>query len=172
MRITSIFSALLFFTLLFTMSCTKDEEWKTVNITGSYTNTPDPAGGFYSVTLPNDAIMQVPKKYKVGGSDNLLGTVDETKSTLDVKSVVINPLTGAFDLTFTIAIFDKDGDEVDYKGTGQSYANGTGLSWQNFTGGTGKFDGITGWLNTSIATNPATGVHSINVIEGQATYKE
>lgn len=172
MRITSVFSTLLFFILLFTLSCTKDEEWRTVNITGSYTNTPDPTAGFHSVVLPNENIMPVPKRYKVGGSDNLVGTVDESKSVLDVKTVTINPLTGAFDLNFTISIYDTDGNKVDYKGTGQSYSNFTGLSWQQFTGGTGKFDGITGWLNTSITTNPATGVHNISIIDGQATYKE
>lgn len=166
MRITLILAVVLF--TLF--SCSKEDEWQTVNITGGYTNTPDVAGGFHSISLPSGGAMQVPKKYKVGGSDNIMGTIDEAKSTLDVKTVVINPLTGAFDLTYTISIFDKNGDKVDYKGTGQSYANGTGLSWQHFTGGTGKYDGISGWLNTSITTNPTTGVHTITVLEGQATY--
>ena len=64
----------------------------------------------------------------------------------------------------------RDRDKVDYKGTGQSYTNGTGLSWQHFTEGTGKYDGISGWLNTSLVTNPTTGVHTITVLEGQATY--
>lgn len=167
MRITAIFTALFLVAL---MSCNKEDDWQTVNIEGNYVNTPDSLGGFHSVSLPGGAVMQVPKKYKVSGSDNILGTIDETKSTLEVKTVNINGLTGAFDLTFIISIFDQNGDKVDYKGTGQSYSNGTGLSWQHFTGGTGKYEGISGWLNTSITTNPSTGVHTIAVLEGQATY--
>ena len=167
MRITTIITALVLVTIL---SCSKEDEWKTVSMTGSYTNTPDVSGGFHSISLPVGGTIQVPKKYKVGGSDNIVGNIDETKSTLEVKTVSINSLTGAFDLTFTIAIFDKNGDKVDYKGTGQSYTNGTGLSWQHFTEGTGKYDGISGWLNTSLVTNPTTGVHTITVLEGQATY--
>lgn len=164
------FHLILVLFLLTLSSCTK-EEWQTVNITGGYTNTPDPSGGFHNIALPTGGTMAIPKKYIVGGSDNLVGEIDAAKSVLNVNSVVINPNTYAFDLTFTISIFNKSGDEVIYKGTGQSYANGTGLSWQQFTGGTGKFEGITGWLNTSIVTNPTTGVHTITVIEGQATYK-
>lgn len=165
LQLISVFFLLTFF------SCTK-EEWQTVNITGGYTNTPDVSAGFYDVTLPNSTIFKVPKKYKVGGSDNLVGEIDESKSFLDVKTVVINPLTGAFDLTYVITIYDKSGNKVDYNGSGQSYANGTGLSWQHFTGGSGKYEGITGWSNTTITTNPATGVHTVTVKEGQATYKK
>lgn len=168
MRTLSILSVVL---LAFMLSCTK-EAWQTVIITGEYTNTPDPTAGFYDVLLPNDIVFKVPKKYTVGGSDNLVGTIDETKSVLNVNSVVLNPLTGAFDLTYTIAIYDKSGNKADYKGNGQSYSNGTGLSWQHFTGGTGKFEEISGWSNTKITTNPATGVHTVTVLEGQATYKK
>ncbi|MBL0100430.1 MAG: hypothetical protein IPP49_10640 [Saprospiraceae bacterium] len=168
MRITVVLAVILF--TLF--SCSKEDEWQTVNITGGYTNTPDVSAGFYDVALPGGTIFKAPKKYKVGGSDNLVGEIDKSKSFLDVKSVVINPLTGSFDLIYTISIFDKTGNKVDYSGNAQSYNNGTGLSWQHFTGGTGKYAGISGWLNTSITTNPTTGVHTITVLEGQATYKK
>ncbi len=163
------FQLIFVFLLLTFFSCTK-EEWQTVSITGGYTNTPDPTAGFHSIALPTGTMM-VPKKYIVGGSDNLVGEIDPAKSVLNLSSVLINPLTGAFDLTFTISIFNKSGESVTYKGTGQSYGNATGLSWQQITAGTGKFEGITGWLNTSILTNPTTGINTITVIEGQATYK-
>lgn len=155
--------------LLTFISCSK-EEWQTVSITDGYTNTPDPAGGFLSVALPSGETMMVPKKYIVGGSDNIVGEIDTIKSVLNVSSVLINTLTGAFDVTYTISYFNKSGESVNYKGTAQNYDNGTGLSWQQLTGGTGKFEDITGWLNTSVAANP-TGVLTIKVIEGQATYK-
>lgn len=167
MRTTQLILVLFLLTFF---SCSK-EEWQTVSITGGYTNTPDPAGGFLSVALPSGETMMVPKKYIVGGSDNIVGEIDTIKSVLNVNSVLINTLTGAFDLTFTISIFNKSGESVTYKGTGQSYGNATGLSWQQITAGTGKFEGITGWLNTSILTNPTTGINTITVIEGQATYK-
>lgn len=155
--------------LLTFISCSK-EDWQTVDITGGYTNTPDLSGGFLTVALPSGETMLVPKKYIVGGADNLVGEIDTSKSVLNVSSVLINPLTNAFDITFTISYFNKSGESVNYKGTAQNYDNGTGLSWQQLTGGTGKFEGITGWLNTSVAANP-TGVLTIKVIEGQATYK-
>lgn len=166
MRTTQLILVLFLLTFF---SCSK-EEWQTVSIKGGYTNTPDPAGGFLSVALPSGETMMVPKKYIVGGSDNLVGEIDAIKSVLNVSSVLINPLTGAFDVTYTISYFNKSGESVNYKGTAQNYDNGTGLSWQQLTGGTGKFEGITGWLNTSVAANP-TGVLTIKVIEGQATYK-
>lgn len=166
MRTTQLILVLFLLTFF---SCSK-EEWQTVNITGGYTNTPDPAGGFLSVALPSGETMMVPKKYIVGGSDNLVGEIDTIKSVLNVSSVLINTLTGAFDVTYTISYFNKSGESVNYKGTAQNYDNGTGLSWQQLTGGTGKFEGITGWLNTSVAANPS-GVLTITVLEGQATYK-
>ena len=45
MRITTIITALVLVTIL---SCSKEDEWKTVSMTGSYTNTPDVSGGFHS----------------------------------------------------------------------------------------------------------------------------
>lgn len=168
MRITSLLFSLVLLTFI---SCSKDEEWQTVTITGGYTNTPDLTAGFHSVTTPN-GVIQVPKKYFVGGSDNIVGSIDATKSVLEVNAVTLNPITSAFDLSFVISIYDSKGDKVNFEGTGQSYFNNTGLSWQHYTSGTGKYEGITGWLNTSIATNPANGSHTISILGGKATYKK
>ena len=163
------FHLIFVFIFLSFLSCTK-EEWQTVNITGGYTNTPDPSGGFLSIPLPTGDTFMVPKKYKVGGSDNLVGEIDTTKSELVVNSVVINQLTNSFDVTYTISYFNKSGDQVSYKGSAQNYDNGTGISWQYISGGTGKYEGITGWLNTSLVAIP-NGAITISIIEGQATYK-
>lgn len=160
-------------TLLAAVSCTKDDctEWQSVAVTGNYTNTPDLAAGFHNVLLPNGATFPAPKKYKVGGSDNVMGTIDAGKSVLEVTAIALNPKTGAFDLTIHIELFDAGGDAVHFEGTGQAYADNTGLSWLHYTKGTGKYDGINGWLNTSITTDPTTGVHTVQGT-GEVLYKK
>ncbi len=168
MRINILFISIFFLALA---SCAKDEEWQTVSLSGGYTNTPDLSAGFISVSTPAGP-MQLPKKYIVSGSDNIVGTIDATKSYITMNSISLNPITSAFDLNFDIFIFDAGGDKVEFKGSGQSYFNNTGLSWQHYTGGTGKYDGISGWLNTSLAINPENGVLTITIIEGEATYKK
>ncbi len=168
MRTNLIWLSLLLLTLF---SCSKEDDWQTVSISGSYTNTPDLTAGFHSVTTPA-GVLQLPKKYIVSGSDNIVGNIDATKSFITMNNISLNPVTSAFDLVFDIVLFDGKGDKVEFSGTGQSYFNNTGLSWQHYSGGTGKYEGISGWLNTSIALNPDNGVLTITVIEGEATYKK
>ena len=171
MRLLTFISAALMLTLF---ACKKDDDcqlWQVANVTGNYTNTPDPSAGFHQITLPNGFVVPVPKKYTVGGSDNVIGTIDATKSTLTVSAVALNPKTGAFDLTMHIALYATNGDQIHLDGTGQAYTDNTGLSWQHYSSGTGKFAGITGWLNTSIVTDPTTGVHTVTGT-GEATYKK
>lgn len=152
-------------------SCKDEIEWQTVAVTGNYTNTPDPEGGFFTLTLPDGTQFQAPKKYKVDGSDNVVGTIDATKSTLTVESIALNTKTGAFDLVIHIELYDSEGDQVHFAGTAQSYADFTGLTWVHYTDGTGKFEDISGWLNATMVTNPTSGVHTITAT-GEAVYKK
>lgn len=156
----------------FLSACTKDDSihWQNVEVTGNYINTPDPAGGFFTLTLPNGTQMPAPKKYKVSGTDNVIGLIDDTKSNLTVESVTLNPRTSAFDLVYHIVFYDLAGDEIHFEGTAQSYLDFTGIGWVHYTKGTGKFDGITGWENFTLVTDPATGVHTIKAT-GEAMYK-
>lgn len=158
--------------ILTALSCKKDDctEWQTVDVTGNYTNTPDPTGGFHNVALPDGSTVPVPKKYKVGGSDNVLGAVDAAKSILEVQTVVFNLKNGAFDMSIHITLYASTGDQIHLEGTAQVYADNTGLSWFHYADGTGKFDGISGWLNSSTTTNPTTGVNTV-VGTGEVTYK-
>jgi hypothetical protein len=158
-------------TLLFTIGCKKDDEWQTVSINGNYTNTPDPTGGFFTLTLPDGTLFQSPKKYKVGGSDNVIGTIDANRSTLTVESVTPSTKFLGFDLVYHIIMYDSAGDEVHFDGIAQSYADLTGKGWVTYSDGTGKFEGISGWESITMSTNPATGVHTI-VATGEATYKK
>ncbi|HAD14238.1 MAG TPA: hypothetical protein DCF33_17570 [Saprospirales bacterium] len=155
--------------VLFTAGCKKEDEWQTVSITGNYTNTPDPAGGFFTLTLPDGTTFQSPKKYFVSGSDNVVGTIDAAKSTLTVESITPSTRFLGFDLVYHIVIYNSDGDQVHFNGTAQSYADFTGIGWVHYTDGTGKFEGISGWEDFTLTTNPLTGVHTI-VATGEATY--
>ena len=157
--------------LISLFGCHKEDEWQTVSITGNYVNTPDPTGGFFTLTLPDGATFQSPKKYKVSGSDNIVGTIDETKSTLTVESVTPSSRFLGFDLVYHIVMYDAAGNQVHFEGTAQSYADFTGIGWVTYTDGTGKFEGISGWENITMTMNPMTGVHTISAT-GEATYKK
>jgi hypothetical protein len=165
-----ISTAVLFFTF---SACEKDDctVWQTVTVTGTYTNTPDLTGGFHSVTLPDGSMVSLPKKYAVGGSDNVIGTVDASKSTLEVTSVSLNPKTGSFDSAIHITLIGSAGDQIHLKGSSQVYADNTGVSWFHYSEGTSKFADITGWLNATSVFNPGTGVNNVSAT-GEATYKK
>lgn len=166
MRSLSLFTVLLF--LLLT-GCTKDE-LQTVQLTGNYINTPDPSAGFYTVALPNDTKVQVPKKYFVSGEDKVLGAIDASRSVLDVKNVVYKEFAFQFELTFDVTVYNAKGEFIKWTGTAVSYPNNTGNSWQYVKGGSEKFKGVSGWCNTSLATNPVNGVHTLAVIQGEVVY--
>lgn len=123
--------------MLTAVSCKKEDctEWQTVDVTGNYINTPDPAGGFNQVTLPDGAVLQTPKKYKVSGSDNVIGTLNATQSVLEVTSIGLNFKTGAFDLVLHIVLYNTSGETIVMDGTAQFYADNTGLSWMHYTSG-------------------------------------
>ena len=159
---------LVLFFMLFT-SCAKDE-LQTVKLTGNYINTPVLSEGFYQVTLPDDTKVQVPKKYAVGGNDQALGVIDETKSYLEVKSVVFKEFAFAFELTFDVTVYNAKGEYIKWSGTANSYPNNTGNSWQYVTGGSKEFKDVSGWSNTSMTTNPVNGVHTLAIIQGEVVY--
>jgi hypothetical protein len=157
--------------LLFTVGCKKEDEWQTVSITGNYINTPDLAAGFFTLTLPDGSVLQAPKQYIVSGSDNVVGTIDATKSVLTVESITPSTKFFGFDLVYHIVMYNSDGDQVHFDGTAQSYTDFTGIGWVHYTEGTGKFEGISGWENFTLTTDPTTGIHTI-VSTGDATYKK
>jgi hypothetical protein len=166
MRSLSLFSVLL---VLLLTGCTKDE-LQTVQLTGNYINTPDLTAGFYIVTLPDDTKVQVPKKYFVSGEDKVLGAIDAARSILEVKNVTYKTFAFQFELTFDVTLYNAKGEFINWTGTAVSYPDNTGNSWQYVKGGSDKFKGVSGWSNTTLATNPVNGVHTLAVIQGEVVY--
>ena len=145
---------------IFFSACKKDEIQPLVPITGTFVNTPDPAGGFWEVTLPDGSVMPIPKKYKVSGQCTFVGTVDETKSFLETSDIVFNPLYG-FDGNLKITLYDADGDQLIHVGEYYSFQDLSNKSYLHYDGGTGKFEGAEGWLITTGQVDPVTGINTL-----------
>ncbi len=176
-------SQIMWILLLCLLSCTKDEFEKVwfsgpknevvkIWVDGIYTYKPYDSLGHFNVTHPLGPVFKVSKIYRVSGSDNVVGEIDESKSFLDVTSTAIRIDLGGIDLTYLITIYDKSGNKVVMRGEGIIYFHNEGWLRQNYVGGIGKFDGITGWSSTFIVTNQDTGIHTVTVKEGQATYRK
>lgn len=140
------------------IACNKDEIKPLVPITGAFTNTPDPAGGFWDVALPDGSTTPIPKKYKVSGQCTFVGTVDETRSYLETSDIVFNPLYG-FAGNLKVVLFDANGDQLIHVGEYYGFQDLSNKSYLHYDGGTGKFEGAEGWLIATGQIDPATGVN-------------
>lgn len=133
---------------LFFSACEKEVITPYVAISGSFTNTPNPAAGFYEILLPDGTLFPSPKQYIVDGTSALFGNVDETKSVLDMSNVAFNPVFGGFTGDVNIKMVDEDGDELKLVGTVTSYADLSNFAYFHFNGGTGKWEDAKGWMNS------------------------
>lgn len=142
-----IFLSIILMGFFFT-ACEKEVITPYVAISGTFTNTPNPELGFWNIELPDGTIFPSPKQYIVDGTSALFGDVDETKSVLDMSNVAFNPVFGGFTGDVNIKLVDKDGDELKVVGTVTSYADFSNYAYFHFDGGTGKWKGAEGWMNS------------------------
>jgi hypothetical protein len=127
-------------------SDTDDEIQPLVPIAGTFTNTPDPAAGFWEVPLPDGSVFYGAKKYIVNGTCDYLGDIDETQSFITTTNVVFN---GIFSLNADITLANAQGDKLFLSGTVYSYADFSNNGYFHITGGAGRFADADGWMNST-----------------------
>lgn len=152
--------------LLFS-ACDKEDIRPWVEITGSFVNTPNPAGGFNQVAMPDGSAATFPKLYIVDGSCNLQGDIVEAQSTLESFNPAFDPRYG-FTGTVKITSTGANGDKLYFEGDFFMFQDFSNKSFLRIVGGTGKFEDAQGWFNTTGQFNPENGVNTLTGV-GQVT---
>jgi len=141
-------------------ACDKDDIRPMVEITGSFSNTPNPLGGFNQVPMPDGSAMTFPKQYIVDGTCNLLGDIMEGQSVLEALNPAFEPRYG-FKGEVKITLTGANGDKLFFEGEFLMFQDMSNKSFLHIVGGTGKFEDAQGWFNATGQMNPETGVNTI-----------
>jgi hypothetical protein len=152
----------------FFTACEKEVITPYVSISGNFTQTPDPASGFWEITIPDGTVVMFAKKWVLDGTSPLFGNVDESKSYMALNNPVFDMKFGGFFGELTLSMFDEDGDELKFEGDAYVFQDFSNNTYFHFTGGTGKWEKAEGWMNSTGQINPATGVNTV-VANGEVT---
>lgn len=147
---------------LFFSACDKDNDIRPMtDITGEFTNAPNPAAGFNAVTMPDGSVAPFPKQYVVDGFCSIMGAIDEKQSVLVSINPVFDPRFG-FQGNVNITLVDSQGDKLFFNGDFIMFQDLSNNSFLHIDGGTGRFEDAQGWFNATGQFNPETGVNTIS----------
>jgi hypothetical protein len=142
-------------------ACDKQDDIRPmVNITGNFTNTPNPAAGFNQVTMPDGSVMAFPKQYVVDGTCSIMGDIMEAQSVLESINPVFDPRFG-FKGDVNITLVDSKGDKLFFKGEFLMFQDFSNQSFLRIDGGTGRYEDAQGWFNATGQFNSENGVNTI-----------